>query len=872
MNSFARFRTGLFAFFFFLFAARQTATAGTWTPLTHTAPGSIGLMLLLTDGSVIAQNSGTSTAWYRLTPDIHGSYLHGTWQTMAAMHDTRLYGSSDILRDGRLFVAGGEYGIGKKTAEVYDPLCNSWLMTPVSGQSFSDSISKVIANGNVMICPVGPSPSGHVIFFNIVSNNWIAGPKLFRGSYQDEASWVKLPDQSILTIDPFGTNSERYIPASNTWINDANVPIKMYGDNGGELGAAFLLPDGRAFFLGASGNTAYYTPSGTTSPGSWAAGPVIPNSQSTPDAAAAMMATGNILCAVSPLPTSANHFPSPTSFYEFDYISNAFNAVNAPTGTTENNPSYYTTMLDLPDGTILFAHFASQAYVYQPAGSPLAAGKPVIASITQNADSTFLLTGTGLNGISGGAAYGDDFQMDTDYPIVRLTDSSNNVYYARTMNWSSTVDMTGATPVSTDFTLPTNLPAGTFSLVVAANGISSDPVSFTNLPIVVTLPASATEGTAPVTGTVILPSTPATDQTVTLTSSLPSRATVTPTITIPAGQTSTTFSVTIIDDSLLNGSQAAMISAAATNYQGGLTHIVIQDNESAILATTSTTALSFSGLHGGPFTASPSTYTLTNKGNYPLGWSAAKGQTWLTLSPTSGVLQPGAATNLTATINTNANILAAGSYSDTIILDNTTNGNGDGSRTVNLTITGSPTLAVSSATINISGYIGGSFTPSNATMTVSNTGTAPLDWTVAENQSWLTLSPTSGTLAPGTTTNVIATLVSSAAQALPAGFYVDTLTFTNTDNGLGNNSRAVVLHVQNIPAPTLSLGYTSNNIVLSWPTGGTGFSYSNYVLQSTVTLDPSSWSTVSPVPAIVGGQYVVTNSVSGSQMYYRLSN
>ena len=619
LNFFARLRTGLFAFCFCLFVARQTSIAGTWTPLAHTAPGSIGVMLLLSDGSVIAQNSGTSTAWYRLTPDIHGSYINGTWQTLTSMHDTRLYGATDILRDGRLFIAGGEYGIGKKTAEVYDPLCNAWLMTPVSEcQSFSDSVSKVIANGNVMICPVGPSPSGHVIFFNIVSNNWIAGPKLYRGSYQDEASWVKLPDQSILTIDPFGTNSERYIPASNTWINDANVPVQIYGNNGDEMGAAFLLPDGRAFYLGASGHTAYYTPSGTTSPGSWAAGPDIPNSQSTPDASAAMMVNGKILCAVSPLPTASDHFPSPTSFYEFDYTANAFTSVNAPTGTTESNPSYYTTMLDLPDGTVLFAHFASQASaVYQPAGSPLAAGKPAITSIAQNADSTFLLTGTGLNGISGGAAYGDDFQMDSDYPLVRLTDSSNNVYYARTMNWSSTGVMTGATPVSADFTLPTNLPAGTFSLVAVANGISSDPVAFTNSPIIVTLPPGATEGSAPVTGTVILPSAPATDQTVTLTSSLPARATVTPTVTVPAGQTSAMFSVTIVDDSLLNGPQAAMISAAANGYQGGLAYIVVQDNESAILALTSTSALNFSGPYGdAPHRCAFHAYTLTNKGTH----------------------------------------------------------------------------------------------------------------------------------------------------------------------------------------------------------------------------------------------------------------
>jgi len=313
-----------------------------------------------------------------------------------------------------------------------------------------------------------------------------------------------------------------------------------------------------------------------------------------------------------------------------------------------------------------------------------------------------------------------------------------------------------------------------------------------------------------------------------------------------------------------------MISASAAGYQGGLTYLVIQDNESAILGFTSTAALNFSGLYGGPFTATTSTYTLTNKGNYPLGWTAAKGQSWLTISPTSGVLQPGLTTNLTASINTNANILATGSYSDTIIFDNTTNGNGDTSRTVNLTVTGSPTLAVSFPTINISGYVGGTFAPANAILAVSNIGTAPLEWTVAENQSWLTLSTNGGTLAPNTATNLTLTLVASAAEALPVGNYIDTISFTNTDNAVGNTARAATLAVNAIPAPSLTLTLASNNIVLLWPVGGIGFSYSNYILQSTVTLNPGTWSSVSPAPVVVGGQYTVTNSISGAQMYYRL--
>jgi len=58
----------------------------------------------------------------------------------------------------------------------------------------------------------------HFLAYNNETDRFRYAGHLFRGSYQDEASWVKLPDDSILTIDPFGTLSERYIPASNSWV------------------------------------------------------------------------------------------------------------------------------------------------------------------------------------------------------------------------------------------------------------------------------------------------------------------------------------------------------------------------------------------------------------------------------------------------------------------------------------------------------------------------------------------------------------------------------------------------------------------------------------------------------------------------------
>jgi len=472
-----------------LLAPGRTRAAGTWAPLAHAAPGAVNLMLLLSDGTVMAANNDDFTigrAWYLLTPDSHGSYVNGTWAPLASMHDTRLFYSSAVLRDGRVLVAGGEYGTGTNAAEVYDPIRNAWTMVPPppAGQvMFDDSISKILPNGNVLIAPVEPATPGGTLIYNPAANGWSNGPTLFRGSYQDEASWVKLPDDSILTIDPFGVNSERYIPSANAWIDDGVVPVSIYDSFGFEMGAAILLPDGRAFFLGATGHTAIYTPSGNTSPGTWAAGPDIPNAQATPDAAAAMLVNGKILCAVSPLPTSGDHFPKPTSFYEYDFVSNAFVLVSAPTGATGSYETFTTMMLDLPDGTVLYSNFGSQLYDYQPDGVPLAAGKPAISSLTTNLDGSYHLAGTLFNGISEGAAYGDDAQMNSNYPLIRMTNSANgNVYYARTFNWSSTGVMTGSTPESTDFTLPANVPPGTYTLLVVANGISSDPVTFVFIP------------------------------------------------------------------------------------------------------------------------------------------------------------------------------------------------------------------------------------------------------------------------------------------------------------------------------------------------------------------------------------------------------
>jgi uncharacterized repeat protein (TIGR03803 family) len=69
--------------------------------------------------------------------------------------------------------------------------------------------------------------------------------------------------------------------------------------------------------------------------------------------------------------------------------------------------------------------------------------------------------------------------------------------------------------------------------------------------------------------------------------------------------------------------------------------------------------------------------------------------------------------------------------------------------------------------------------------------------------------------------------------------------------------------------PQLSITLSGQNVILSWPVGVGGFSYSGYGLWSTTNLASPAWNGVSPAPSVVGGLNTVTNAMAG-KMFYRL--
>jgi len=97
------------------------------------------------------------------------------------------------------------------------------------------------------------------------------------------------------------------------------------------------------------------------------------------------------------------------------------------------------------------------------------------------------------------------------------------------------------------------------------------------------------------------------------------------------------------------------------------------DNGDALQATPATGFVT-SGGRGGVFSPACQTYTLTNAGSDMLSWTAIHSQPWLDVTPAAGVLATGATITVSVCLNSAANALQVGSYTDPLAFSNTLTG------------------------------------------------------------------------------------------------------------------------------------------------------------------------------------------------------
>lgn len=93
-----------------------------------------------------------------------------------------------------------------------------------------------------------------------------------------------------------------------------------------------------------------------------------------------------------------------------------------------------------------------------------------------------------------------------------------------------------------------------------------------------------------------------------------------------------------------------------------------------------------SGPVGGPFTPATKVYTITNPGETAVDYRVSESASWLNVTPNRGTLEAGGSVLVTLSFPTRATKLKTGSYSVDVFFTNTTNGNGDASFPVNLSV------------------------------------------------------------------------------------------------------------------------------------------------------------------------------------------
>ncbi len=281
---------------------------------------------------------------------------------------------------------------------------------------------------------------------------------------------------------------------------------------------------------------------------------------------------------------------------------------------------------------------------------------------------------------------------------------------------------------------------------------------------------------------------------VNLTSNDSSEATVPATVTIPAGASSATFTVTAVDDSILDGTQTVAIGASASGYQSTSANVQVTDDESAAL------------------TLSLATNAISEKNGTTTGTIARSGPTTnsLTVSLLSSdtseatvpatVIIPAGSAIATFTVTAVDDSVLDGTQSVII----TASASGFADRTVTLSVTDDeqPSLSVSATASSFSEKNGQSL------LTINRSGptTAAVTVTIASSDSTELSVPSTVTIPAGSASTTVT--VNGVDDALTDGTQSVALTFTAS----GYQSTSIQLAVTDDEMPGLSLTLASNSI------------------------------------------------------------
>jgi N-acetylneuraminic acid mutarotase len=222
------------------------------------------------DGRVLVAGSATAEIY---------DPLANSWLPTNSMTVSRSFHAAALLSDGRVLVAGGttDFFTALAGAEIYDPTTNTWSAAASMNQPRESLTATLLQDGRVLITGGwdGASLSSAEIY-DPMTNSWLPAPSM-NASRSDHDAFL-LQDGRVLIVGGCCNNLasvDIYDPSTDSWSSGGSTSFALWGH------AAALLNDGSVLITGgidpmggSVSETEIYNPS--TNSWSFAGSMVIP--------------------------------------------------------------------------------------------------------------------------------------------------------------------------------------------------------------------------------------------------------------------------------------------------------------------------------------------------------------------------------------------------------------------------------------------------------------------------------------------------------------------------------------------------------------------------------------------------------------------
>jgi len=246
-------------------------------------------------------------------------------------------------------------------------------------------------------------------------------------------------------------------------------------------------------------------------------------------------------------------------------------------------------------------------------------------------------------------------------------------------------------------------------------------------------------------------------------------------------------------------------------------------------------------------------FNIQNTGTGLLTWNVTDDKSWLSVLPHSGTTES-EVDELVVTIDRLNQ--SSGTYTGTITISSD---GGNQNISVSFTIPDEPTLSVAPSVLDF-----GSF-ESMMSFTVANAGSGELNWSVADNQDWITTTPSSG-VGYGTVN------VSISREGLEVGDYSGSVTVSS--NG-GTSDLDISMIVPEDQAPDAIIlndpaEITFNSMDLSWSVSEASDFYAYHLYRGTSASVDENSTLITTVTNRYTLSYSATTMTEGTEYYFRL--